>query len=147
MKPDYLESKVNTASSTQLHLMLIEGAVRFARQAEQAMLRNEEGKANAALTKVIDIVAEMLAGVRHADTEINRRLEELYQFTFATAVSAYVNFDSGKLADVLRVLEFERETWRMACEKTVQADTPKGAPIPAAHLPRVDAPMGVSFQV
>ncbi|QDU91732.1 Flagellar protein FliS [Pirellulimonas nuda] len=147
MKPDYLESKVNTASPAQLHLMLIEGAVRFARQAEQAMLRDEEVRANSSLTKVIDIVAEMLAGVRHADTEINRRLEELYQFVFATAVSAYVNFDSNKLADVLRVLEFERETWRLACERTQAADGPKGAPIPAAHLPRVDAPTGVSFQV
>ncbi len=147
MKPDYLESKVKTASSAQLHLMLIEGAVRFARQAEQAMLRDEEAKANAALTKVIDVVAEMLAGVRHADTEINRRLEELYQYTFATAVSAYVNFDSGKLADVLRVLEFERETWRLACERVHASAAKPGAPIPAAHLAPMQTPAGVSFQV
>lgn len=127
---EYFKSKVLTASAPQLHLMLIEGAVRFCRQAEQQLEANNEGHANEAMLRALDIISEMLAGVRHSESDINTKLADLYQFLFYTLTSAYVNTDRQKLADVVRILEFERETWLQAVQK-IAVDTPeKQAPTP-----------------
>ena len=117
----YLESKILTASPPRLHLMLIEGAIRFGRKAEQHFEEGNEGYANESMVRSIDILGEMLAGVKHSKSEINKKLTDLYQFLFLTLTSAYVNTDAAKLADVLRILEFERETWQLACEKATEA--------------------------
>jgi flagellar protein FliS len=120
----YLESKVLTASPPRLHLMLVEGAIRFGRKAEQELAAGNEGYANEAMIRAIDVVAEMLAGVRHSDSDINQKLADLYQFLFHTLTSAYVNTDPVKLADVLRILEFERETWQLACDRGTEQSKP-----------------------
>ena len=59
----YLESKVLTASPQRLHLMLIEGAIRFGRQAEESLRKGERAAAATPLLHMIDIVGELLAAV------------------------------------------------------------------------------------
>jgi flagellar secretion chaperone FliS len=113
----YLESKILTAPPHRLHLMLIEGAIRFARQAEEALRRGESVAAAAPLLRVIDIVGEMLAGVRENKSELNERLSAVYLFVFCRVSEAKINSDAQALAEVLRILEFERQTWQLVCEK------------------------------
>jgi flagellar protein FliS len=130
----YLESKVLTAPPHRLHLMLIEGAIRFGRQAEAALGRGDTLSAAAPLLRVIDIVGEMLAGVRERKNALSEKLADLYYFLFRRATQAKINADSAALADVLRILEYERQTWQLVCEKFAHAgDTPAsayhGAPI------------------
>ena len=52
----YLESKVLTAPPYRLHLMLIEGAIRFGRQAAEALERGDQVAAATPLMRVVDIV-------------------------------------------------------------------------------------------
>ncbi|QDU57627.1 flagellar export chaperone FliS [Aeoliella mucimassa] len=133
----YLESKVMTASPAQLHLMLIEGAIRYCTKADQQWEKNNEGFANEALVRAIEIVGELLAGVRSGKSEITQKLSELYFYLFSTLTSAYVNGDRGKLADVMRILEFERETWQLACQRVHQSqeqEPPKSTTIVAPHV-------------
>jgi flagellar protein FliS len=113
----YLESKVLTAPPQRLHLMLIEGALRFGRQAEEALRRGDETAAAAPLLRVIDLVGEMLAGVRGQKSNLNKTLADLYWFLFRRATEAKINSDSAALAELLRLLEYERQTWQLACEK------------------------------
>jgi flagellar secretion chaperone FliS len=113
----YLESKVLTAPSYRLHLMLIDGAIRFGRQASEALRRGDQPSAATALLRVIDIVGEMLAGVRHEPADLNKRLTDLYWFLFRLASEAKVNSDAEKLAVLLRLLEYERQTWQMLCDR------------------------------
>jgi flagellar secretion chaperone FliS len=129
----YLESRVQAASAPQLHLMLIEGAIRFCRQAEFEFKANNEQNANQALLRSLDIISELLAGVRHDESQLNQKLAGLYQYLFYTLTSAYVNADTEKLADVLRILEFERETWQLAVAKVRDEQRP-ATPIVAPHL-------------
>lgn len=126
-KNEYLQSKVMTASPAQLHLMLIEGALRFGREAEKAMMRDDEEAAAPFSLRTLDIVEELLASVRHSEDDVNVKLAQLYLFIYTRVTSAYVNTDHEAMAEALRVLEFERETWRMACEKTqgVTSDEPE----------------------
>ncbi len=123
----YLESRVLTAPPHRLHLMLIEGAIRFGRQAEQAMRAGDRAAASPPLTRTISIVGEMLASVRAAKSEINDKLAGFYWFLFSTVSSAKINDDVDKLSEVLRLLEYERETWQLVCDK-VADETPAASP-------------------
>src|SRR4051794_9725448 len=113
----YLESKVMTAPSPRLHLMLVEGALRFGRLAEDALRRGDSIAATAPLLRAIDIVGEMLAGLRVNKTDLNKRLADLYWFVFRRISEAKINSDAAALSEGLRILEFERQTWQLVCEK------------------------------
>jgi flagellar protein FliS len=113
----YLESKVLTASPQRLHLLLIEGAIRFGRQADESLRRGDKVAASAPLLRAIDIVGEMLAEVRSIKSELNQKIADLYWFIFRRVSEAKINADAAPLAEALRLLEFERQTWQLACEK------------------------------
>ncbi len=113
----YLESKVLTAQPQRLHLMLIEGAIQFGRRAEAALRKGENAAAAAALLRVVDIVSELLAGVRAHNSELNEKLADLYWFIFRRVSEAKINTDMAALVEALRLLEYERQTWQMLCDK------------------------------
>jgi flagellar protein FliS len=139
----YLESKVLTAPPQRLHLMLIEGALRFGRQAEDALRRGEAAAAGAALVRVLDIAGELVAGVRQQKTDLNQRLADLYWFVFCRVSEAKINADAAALAEAMRVLEYERQTWQLVCEKFAaapgQEGTSGGTPMPGASRLSLEA--------
>jgi flagellar secretion chaperone FliS len=145
----YLESKILTATPARLHLMLIEGAIRFGRQAQEAIARNDAPAASAPLLRVIDIIGELLAGVRHSTTELNQKLARVYLFLFCRVSEAKINSDPKALAEVLELLEFERQTWQLACDK-LGAAIPGTTPSPMSNAfaaGRANSPKsGISFQ-
>jgi flagellar protein FliS len=129
----YLESKVLTAPPHRLHLMLIEGAIRFGRQAEQELKAGRPGAAAAPLMRVLDIVGDMLAGIRQTKSEINDKLAAVYWFIFRRVSEATMDSDAAALAEVLKLLEFERETWQKVCEKLGAATSAAATVPPPAH--------------
>jgi flagellar protein FliS len=160
---EYLEARIQTANSAQLHMMLLDGALRFGREAEKGVLRAEELAYHSPLMRTMDIVEELLAGVRHSDDELNEKLAGLYTFVYMRLMSVYVNGDKQMMAEALRVLEFQRETWRQAVEKLgaetkseAKAEAPaapvaKKIPAPKPHLGgssvTADIPVGgLSFE-
>jgi flagellar protein FliS len=126
----YLESKVLTAPPHRLHLMLIDGAIRFGRQAEVELCAGNQAAAAGSLMRVLDIVGELLAGVRQNNGELNDKLAAVYWFIFRRVSEATMYSDSIALAEVLRLLEFERETWQKLCEKL---GSTASAPLPPPH--------------
>src|SRR5688500_18581997 len=125
----YLETKVLTAPPHRLQLMLIEGAIRFGRQAEELLRKGDAVAAAAPLLRVIDIVGEMLAGVREQKSDVNRKLTSLYWFLFRRVSEAKIHSDVGKLAEALNLLEYERQTWSEVCER-FGTSKPAAAPVP-----------------
>ena len=146
----YLETKVLTAPSHRLHLMLVEGAIRFGREAEEALRRGDEAGAAGPLLRVLDIVGEMLAGVRENKSEVAYKIAELYLFIFRRVSAAKINADVAALSEALRLLDFERQTWQLACAK-LGGDSAAAAPA-SPHLrpfDSTDSPgskAGVSWQ-
>jgi flagellar protein FliS len=133
----YLESKVLTATPQRLHLLLIEGAIRFGRQAEEALHRGDELAAAVPLVRVLDILGELLAGVRKTKSDLTLKIADLYLFLFRQTSKAKINADAAPLAEALRLLEFERQTWQLLCEKL---GSDPGAAKPAApHLRTFDS--------
>jgi flagellar protein FliS len=129
----YLESKVLTAPPHRLHLMLIEGAIRFGRQAEQELKAGRNAAAAAPMMRLLDIVGEMLAGIRTTKNEINDKLAAVYWYIFRRVSEATMDSDAAALAEVLKLLEFERETWQKVCEKIGAAASATATVPPPAH--------------
>ena len=77
----YVEGKVLTASQPQLHLMLLEGAVRFGTKAEK--LWGDESQATVVdelLNRMADILEELTHSTCGQDNDISSQLEEQYAF-------------------------------------------------------------------
>lgn len=114
----YLTNEVMTATPQRLQLMLIEGAIRFARQAEAHWSAQQDSHADEALTRAEQIVSELLCGLNpDGDAELVRRVASIYLFVFRTLTTAHLQRDEVKLNDAIRVLEVERETWRQVCDR------------------------------
>jgi flagellar protein FliS len=133
-KSQYLESKVLTAPPHRLHLMLIEGAIRFGRLAEKELTAGNAAAASAPLIRMLDIVGEMLAGVRGNKTELNDKLATVYWYIFRRVSEATMESDATALAEVLKLLEFERETWQKVCEKFGTSGASSTVPPPVLLL-------------
>ena len=145
----YLEAKVLTAQPHQLHLMLIEGAIRFGRQAQDALQRGEQIAAATSLLRIVDIVGELLAGVRENKSDLNRKISDLYSYLFRRVSEAKINSDALALREAMELLEFERQTWQLACDKLAAAGAKAGhAPTsPNYGTSRNQSPKsGISFE-
>lgn len=125
---EYFRNAVMTASPEQLHLMLYDGAIRFARQARQALAARDFETSCERLLRAQQILLEMEAGLR---PEVNATLCEqvgaLYRFVYSRLIDANMKRDLTAVDEALRILEHQRETWRLLIEKA------RGADAPASH--------------
>lgn len=113
----YLEAQILTATPQKLRLLLIDGAIRCSMQAMELWDQNQNEKALEAIIRARNIVSELLAGIRQDHTELTRRVAEVYMFLFRTLTDAQLRRDRDKVRSAIQVLEVERETWRLVCEK------------------------------
>jgi flagellar protein FliS len=140
----YLDGRISTASQPELQLMLLDGALRFGRQARQMwedVARQIE--VDRLLTRARDIVEELVRSVSGKSVPESARLEEEYAFAYRQLATAQVGHDAAALDSVMELLAFQRETWRLACEKI----KPQSPAAPAPLLDFGGAPTaGFSFQ-
>jgi flagellar secretion chaperone FliS len=126
----YLDGRVLTASQPELQLLLLDGALRFGRQAEQLWHDDAQRlECDHLLTRATDILEALVQGLATAESDVSKRLADEYAFAFRQVALAQLNHDQAPLADALRLLDFERETWRLACEQV------KSIPAPAMPMP------------
>lgn len=148
----YLRTKVMTASREELRLMLLDGALKFARQAETGLERNEFEMTFNGFSQCRDIVLELLNTIKpeHAP-EIAKSVQDLYAFMYGELVKASINRDIDMLREVISLLEYERETWVLAMDQlNSERETAGVAPRAAAYPYGQTAPAAssnpVSFQ-
>ena len=114
----YLETQIKTAAPQKLRLMLIEAAIRFARQAQEA----GGGEAfSLGLERARDVVTELIAGIRPEKHPLNDAARTLYAFIFRALSEAQLLYDLSKIDDALQVLDEERQTWLQVCEQLPDA--------------------------
>lgn len=125
---DYLEMEVLTAIPQKLQLMLIEGALRFGNQTRRYWKLGDIAAANESLIRAQEIVAEIIASLNpHESPDLVRRIVNVYLFVNRRLIEANFQRSEAKLADALRVLEVERETWRLACRQAGGTIVPASA--------------------
>ena len=113
----YLETQVHTATPQRLRLMLLDGALRFARQTQELWQRNESDAAYDSLVRCRDIVGELIAGIQADASPLAKTVLNLHLYLFSALTEAQLKQDQQQLAAVIAVLEEERETWQRLCEQ------------------------------
>jgi flagellar secretion chaperone FliS len=149
----YLEAQVRTATPQRLRLMLIEGALRFARQSLELWDNDQQLEARFnALTRCRSVVSELYATIKTEEFPVAQPVKALYLFLFQHLADASLSKDPQKVRDVIRVLEQERETWQQLCEKMPEPP-PRNHTIPlgcqeitASHLPNLPSPDRFSLE-
>lgn len=129
----YLVAQVMTAPPQKLHLMLIEGTIRMAQKAQRHWAAKEDDRAAEALSRAQEIVGQLLAGFRRdVDQALVKRIAGVYLFVYRALMDASLRRDEARLADALKVLDAERETWRQLCERlgAAQPENSYNAPTP-----------------
>ena len=122
---DYLESRVSTASSADLQLMLLDGAVRFGRKAEAIWDdESQTGEVHQLLTRVVDVLEALTMGVAESTDPIAEKLEEQYVFVLKEFAFVLLERDRARFDRAMKLLCFERETWQMGCERAKNGGQP-----------------------
>ncbi len=123
----YLENEVLTAPPEKLHLMLIQGAIRFIRQAQQHWEAERAEAATECLIRAQEIVGEMLASLKPEENKsLVSKVAGVYMFVFRSLIDAQLTSNAKALEDALRVLQIEEETWQQVCKQLAGQRTPTG---------------------
>jgi len=132
----YLATQVMTASPEQLRMLLLEGSVRFARQAKDGLERNDHEAAHSGFTQCRNIVLELISTIRpEAAPELADRVKALYTFFYQELVESSFQKDPARVGKIIELLEYEVETWRLLLDELAQ----KGETTPVQDAP---APTG-----
>ena len=108
----YLETKILTARPQQLHLFVVEAALRQARAAETALHAGDYEAAHEALGISRDLVAELISGLnRDHQPELVDRMQSLFVFVFRSLAAADLHHDTRRVRNAIRVLEVHHRTW------------------------------------
>ncbi|QDT25010.1 Flagellar protein FliS [Gimesia panareensis] len=122
---DYLENQVLTAKPHQLHLMVVDGALRFARKAREATQSRNFEQAHFALDRSRDLVAELIGGLNpEQQPEMIEHLKALFVFVYENLNHADVKQEASYINDAIQVLEIHRESWCELIER-LQESTPQ----------------------
>ena len=139
----YLNTQVMTATPQKLQLMMIDGAIRFAKQGLALWQKDDLENATESLIRCRRIVTEILGGVKQDGSELPQQISAIYTFVFRLLTEAQIEQNQEKINDVVKILEVEQDTWRQVCEKIALSEndssgtSPSASSLTAANL---DAP-------
>lgn len=137
----YLRTQVLTANPQQLRLMLYDGAIKFCRQARDAMVRRDYEASYHALVRAQKIVLELSGSLKHdLDPDLCSKLSGLYTYIYRRLVDANMERDPAAIDETLDLIGYERETWLLLMRKlerdggVAEADPAPPAPNPIATI-------------
>ena len=120
--PDsYLETEVLTATPQKLQLLMINGALRFAYQAQQLRADDQREEAWEKTSRCREIVTQILCSIKPDGSELLRTVSGIYLFLFQELTEINAQDAYQRLAGVIRVLEEERQTWEELCRQMPEA--------------------------
>ncbi len=136
---EYLKNAVMTAGPEQLHLMLLDGAIRFASRGVDAVTGGDIEGSFVAFERAQRIVIELSNGLRReTNPALVDQMSALYNFIYRRLVDANMNRDALAAEESLRILRHQRETWVMLIGK-ISADSPPPPPPPETNAPPVES--------
>ena len=138
----YLATRILTATPEQLRMMLLEGAVKFAKQGRDGMVaKNYEAVFNG-FTRCRAILVELVSTMKpEPDAELYARLSALYLFMMSRLLESSHERSVPKAEEVIKLLEYERETWSMLIEKVARMRKSGELPAAAGSKPAASAPL------
>jgi flagellar protein FliS len=111
----YKNNSVNFASKEQLLLMLLDGSVKFAKIARQAIVDKDLKKAHENLVKTQNIYYELITSLDvNKGGEWAQNLMAIYSFIVDKLVEANMKKSVEIVDEVMPLIEEVRETWNEA---------------------------------
>ena len=118
---EYLETNILTATPHQLHLMVIDGAIRHATGAETALQSRDFGQGQTQLSRANQFVAELIGGLDSTrQPQVVDRLKSVFVYVQRTLADAERKHDPQLVTDALAVLRLHRKTWVALGEQLAQ---------------------------
>ncbi len=122
----YQQNQIDTASREQILIMLYDGAIRFCRQAVEAMAAEDRLSQRESVSRALAIITEFSNTLdREIGGEMAENLDALYHFMIRELTSANLQSDPEKITVVIGLLSELRETWMQAIEIARQEQKPK----------------------
>lgn len=121
----YLETRIQTASSEQLLLMLCDAAIKHCKLGVEAIHTKQIEQANHHLGRVQDIISEWRITLDH-NAEIAADLLRLYEYFSHRLIEANVQKKAEPAEEVLGYLQELKETWLQAAQQVRQQASGKG---------------------
>ncbi len=123
----YQKTHVTTASREKVLLMLYEGAIRFVKHAEVAMLEKKIAEKGKYISKATAILSELMATLDFKlGGQLAVDLENLYVFMIDKLIEGNINND----VECLRAVETLLRTLYTAWQDVVENPRPDGVPSP-----------------
>lgn len=107
----YKNNSVNYASKDQLLLMLVDGAVKFAKISRQAMIDKDVKKAHTNLMKTQEIFIELMVSLDMNQAEWTKDLMQIYAYIKDKLVEANMKKDVKIMDEILPLIEEVRDLW------------------------------------
>ena len=134
---EYLESQVLSATPYRLHLMVVDGAIRFARLGQEHLGNRDWEGMYFALNRAREFVTELLSGIDEKQSpEISSRMKQLLTFVYRNLTLADIERNPRRVDDALVVLESHRASWFEL-----------GGKLSASHLPAIASPLSPAPQL
>ncbi len=107
-----------TAGPAELRLMLFDGALKFVEQGRRGLIDKDYEAAFTGISRAQQIIAELVSSLdpKHAP-DLCERLTGLYTFMITRLMVASHERDPAIVEEVIKLLQFERETWVMLIDK------------------------------
>lgn len=110
----YKNNSVNYASKEQLLLMLVEGAVKFAKIARQAILDKDIQRANSSLLKTQNIFTELMISLDTTQAEWTNQLLSIYEYIKRKLVEVNMTKKIEIMDEILPLIEDVSNLWHDA---------------------------------
>ncbi|MGL4739283.1 MAG: flagellar export chaperone FliS [Sarcina sp.] len=107
----YKNNSVNCASKEQLLLMLVDGAVKFAKRGKFGIEEKNIQVAHNSFVRVQDIFSELMATLDLTSGEWAKDIFELYKFINQLAAEANLKKDAKKADEVVYFVTEIRDMW------------------------------------
>lgn len=134
----YLRTRVMTASREELRLLLLEGAIKFARQAREGLIGKNFEQVFNGTDNARNIVMELITTIRsEPNPELADQVRALYTYMYVRLTEASFEKNLEKFDEVLKLLDYERETWIMLMDKLAA----ERGDAPAEPVEEVPAPV------
>lgn len=114
----YLRTRVMTASREELRLLLLEGAIKFARQAREGLTAKNFEQVFNGTDNARNIVMELITTIRsEPNPALADQVRALYTYMYVRLTEASFEKNLEKFDEVLKLLDYERETWILLMDK------------------------------
>lgn len=110
----YKNNSVNYASKEQLLIMLLDGAVKFAKIARQALEDKDVKKSHENLVKVQDIFIELMVTIDRGAGKWAEDMFMVYEFIKEELTVINLNKDVEKMDTIIPLIEEVRNIWNEA---------------------------------